>query len=152
MIMIRGALLSAALSLAAASAAFAQAASPPPPPAESGPPFASQHNCQITTLQRCVAGGGCAPLDNLKGEKLPVKMTIDLDAGIVAGVDANGWVDATRISSVARTGDGIILQGIDGVTAWQMLIREKDDGLSLSLEGADGTSVGFGTCTAVKAP
>jgi hypothetical protein len=30
-------------------------------------------------------------LDNLRGEKLPDKMTIDLGAGVVAGVNADGW-------------------------------------------------------------
>lgn len=56
---------------------------------------------------------------------MPVKVTVNFDAGIVAGVDPDGWVDATRIASLARTADQLILQGVDSAVAWQLLIYEK---------------------------
>ena len=149
---IREALLAATVSLVPATGALAQAATPPGPPAGGGAPPPRQHDCLLKTLNACKANGSCAPLDNLKGEKLPLKMTVDLAAGIVAGVDPNGWVDATRIASLARTADELILQGVDGTVAWQVLIYEKNEILSFSLATADGATIGFGECTAVKEP
>jgi hypothetical protein len=145
---IRDTLLAAMVSLVATTGALAQAAAP----GGSGPPPARQHNCLLKTLNACKANGSCAPTDNIKGEKLPVKMTIDLAAGIVAGIDPNGWVDATRIGSLARTADQLILQGIDSAVAWQVLIYEKNNIMSFTLATADGATIGFGECTAIKEP
>lgn len=137
----RTALLSAAFGLALIGPAFAQS-EPPPPPIQ-------QHNCVLKTLDACKAEGSCAPLDNLKGEKLPVKVTVDLETGIIAGIDAEGWVAATPIASLARAGDQVILQGIDNGVAWQLLIHEKSELMSFSQASADAASIGFGSCTAV---
>jgi hypothetical protein len=121
MAIIREALLTATVSLVATTGALAQAVTPPGPPAGSEQSV-PQYNCLLKTLDACKENGACAPLDNLKGNKLPVKMTIDLASGIVAGVDPDGWVDATRIASLARTADEFVLQGIDSAVAWQILI------------------------------
>lgn len=150
MMLIREALLAGTVSLTATTGALAQATTPPTVPPGSTPQAPLQHNCLLKTLNACTANGNCAPLDNLKGEKLPVKVTVDLAAGIVAGVDPGGWVDATRIASLARTGDELILQGIDNAVAWQMLIYEKDNVMSFLLATGDGASIGFGECTAAK--
>jgi hypothetical protein len=154
MTIIREALLAAAIGLVATTGAFAQTTKPPSPPAPAGsaPSPAPQHNCLLKTLNACNADGHCAPLDNLRGEKLPVKMTVNLAVGIVAGVDPDGWVEATRIVSLARTADQIILQGIDSAVAWQLLIYEKGEVMSFSLATADGSSIGFGNCTVVNEP
>jgi hypothetical protein len=136
----------AAASLIASVCALAQAN---PPGAPATPP-APQHNCVLKTLSACNADAQCTPLDNLKGEKLPVKITVDLAAGIVAGVDPDGWVDATTITSFARAADQIILQGVDSAVAWQLLIHEMGETMSLWLATAEGASIGFGNCTAVK--
>jgi hypothetical protein len=96
--------------------------------------------------------GSCAPLDNLKGEKLPVKVTVDFEAGIVAGVDREGWVNATRIGMLARTADQLILHGVDGAVAWQMFIYDKSGVMSLSLATADRAELGFGNCAVAKEP
>ena len=139
----RQALLSAAVGLAATGSAAAQSN----PPAESNAVSIPQQNCLLKKLSACKADGSCSPLDNLKGQKLPVKVTVDVQAGIVAGVDPGGWVDATRIGSVARTADELILQGIDNAVAWQLLIYEKNEVMSFSLASADTANVGFGDCT-----
>jgi hypothetical protein len=102
------------------------------------------------TLSACGADGSCSKLDNLKGEKLPVKVTIDFALGIVAGVDPDGWVNATRIGSLARTPDQLILQRIDDAVAWQLLIYKKSQIMSFALASADSASIGFGDCTVVK--
>jgi hypothetical protein len=152
MTIIRETLLAATIGLVATTGALAQAATPPGPPTASGAPPARQHNCLLKALNTCEASGSCKGLDNLKGEKLPVKMTVDLAVGIVAGVAPDGWVDATRITSLGRTADELILQGIDGGVAWQVLIYEKNEVMSFSLATADGVTTGFGECTAVKEP
>jgi hypothetical protein len=63
------------------------------------------------TLSSCKANGGCASLDTLKGQKIPVKLTIDLATRIIGGVDSDGWIDATSIEAVSRAGDEIIVEG-----------------------------------------
>ncbi len=140
------ALSAVAIGLVTTGVAIAQ----PAPPAGAGAAPIPQQNCLLKQLTSCKADGSCAPQDNLKGAKLPVKMTVDLDAGIVAGVGPDGWVDATRIASVARSGDELILQGIDTAVAWQLLIRDKGEAMSFSLATADGASVGFGDCAVPK--
>lgn len=132
--------------------AVAQPTTPATPPSASNVPVVVQHNCLLKTVTTCKETGSCTALDNLKGEKLPLKMTVDLSTGIIAGVDRNGWVDATRIASLAQTDDELILQGIDGAVAWQMLVHPKNEAMSFSLATGMGATVGFGTCTAVKEP
>lgn len=139
----RKALLSATVALAATGSALAQ--SDPRAGGIAAP--IPQQNCLLKKLSACKADGSCAPLDNLKGQKLPVKVTVDVQAGIVAGVDSGGWIDATRIGSVARTADELILQGIDNAVAWQLLIYEKNEVMSFSMATADTANVGFGDCT-----
>ena len=75
-------------------------------------------------------------------------------AGIKPGfmILDDGWLDATRIASLARTADEIILQGIDNAVAWQVLIDEKSEVMSLSLATGDGATIGFGDCVTVKEP
>lgn len=144
----RDALSLAAVAIVATTSALAQS-TPPQPDARNGASL-PQHNCVLKTLSACKPNGSCTPVDNLKGEKLPVKVTVDFDAGIIAGVDPDGWVNATRIASLARTSDEIILQGIDNAVPWQLMIYEKGPTMSLSLTSADSVSVGFGDCTTVK--
>lgn len=139
----RKALLSATVALAATGSALAQS----DPAARGLAAPIPQHNCLLKKLSACKADGSCSPLDNLKGEKLPVKVTVDVEAGIVAGVAPGGWVDATRIGSVARTADDLILQGIDNAIAWRLLIYEKNEAMSFSLATPDTANVGFGDCT-----
>jgi hypothetical protein len=116
----------------------------------SAQPSIQQHNCVVKTLSSCKANGGCASLDTLKGQKIPVKLTIDLATRIIGGVDSDGWIDATSIEAVSRAGDEIIVQGFDDDGLWQVLINEKKENVSLSLATSDETKVGFGQCTAVK--
>jgi hypothetical protein len=111
----------------------------------------AQHNCVLKTVSACTSDGACKPLDTLKGEKLPIKVTVDFETGIVAGVDAEGWVDATRIASLARTPDQLILQGVDNAVPWEMLISH-DRIMSLSLATNEGVTVGFGECMPAKNP
>jgi hypothetical protein len=153
-------MISQALSFVAVSLVIGSALAQSSPPAASSPPASTpaersaapspQHDCVLKTLNSCKADGSCSTLDNLKGEKLPVKVTVDLGTGIVAGVDPDGWVNATKIASLARTADQLILQGIDNTVAWQLLIDEKDPTMSLSLATTDGASIGFGDCTIAK--
>jgi hypothetical protein len=152
MTIVRGTLLAVTIGLVATTGALAQAATPAGPQATSGAQPARQHNCLLKVLNSCAANGSCSAVDNLKGEKLPVKVTVDLGVGIVAGVSLDGWVDATRIASLARTADELILQGIDGGVAWQVLIYLKNEIMSFSLATAEGATIGFGECTAVKEP
>jgi hypothetical protein len=139
-------LIAAAVSVVVSGVALAQSN----PPAERSATPLPQYDCVLKTLSSCKADGSCATLDNLKGEKLPVKMMVDLGTGIVAGVDPDGWVNATRIGSLSRTTDLLILQGIDKMVAWQLLIQEKSPMMSLSLATTDGANAGFGDCTIAK--
>jgi hypothetical protein len=138
------ALLAAAAALAATGAARAQIAAP-----DEAPP--AQHNCVLKVLRACKPDGSCEPLDALRGEKLPVKVTVDFEIGIVAGVDPDGWVNATRIVSLTQTPDRLMLQGVDNAVPWEMLIY-KDEQMSLSLATGEAVSVGFGACTVAKTP
>lgn len=145
--------LSAALSLVAIAASAADPAPQSPGAAlETGPRAIAQHNCVLKLLSQCNATGACVRQDAIRGEKLPVKFTVDFETGILAGVDPDGWVNATRIGSLARAGDQLMLQGIDNAVAWQMLIHEDSHEMSLSMASADGSSVGFGDCTLAKEP
>ena len=145
-----GRALLSAVAIGATTAALAQSSSPATPSTERGEAQLQQRNCILKTLSACGADGGCGKLDNLRGEKLPVKMTVDFAMGIVAGVDPDGWVNATRIVSLARTQDQLILHGIEDAVAWQLLIYEKNQVMSFALASADGASIGFGDCTVVK--
>ena len=140
----RTAMLSAVLGLALIGPACAQSSA--------SAPRITQHNCVLKTLRACKADGSCAALDDFKNEKLPVKVTVDIAAGFIAGIDPEGWVDASRIGSLARAGDHLILQGIDNAVAWQLLIDEKSARMSFALGMAGTATIGFGDCAAVKGP
>jgi hypothetical protein len=147
-----GAIGPAAAAATALATAAALAADPP-----SGAPAITtaaiiQHNCVLKTLSQCKAASACIPQESIRGKKLPVKLTVDFETGIVAGVDSDGWVNATRIVSLARAGNHLMLQGIDDAVAWEMLIDQTGHQMSLAMAAPDGATIGFGDCTLAKAP
>jgi hypothetical protein len=136
-------LASAALGIGLASSAIAQNQ----PESSATLP---QQNCLLQIVNICKADGSCTRTDTLHGQKLPARVTVDFAAGIIAGVDQGGWVDATRIAAVARTPEQLVLQGIDNNVGWQLLIHQGTEAMTLSLAAPDGATIGFGTCTMIK--
>ncbi len=144
--------LTLATGLAAASAAMAQTAQAPAEGAEGQPPQGQQAapmppplRCDFKVMHNC-SGDSCKKGSDVKGLVLPLKVTVDFESNTVAAVDETGYARPDRIDGVVHTADQLMLHGVDGPFAWQLLIHDNSDAASLAMQTADQSLIAFGNC------
>lgn len=139
-------------SLAAAAFAvatgFAQAqetpAAPPTPGAEQQhvPPY----DCTLTEAVLCKAGSSCTPAKTLGELTLPARVLLHFEQQVLAGVSADGLPHVSTMSSVARSGDIVVAQGVDSGTGWMVHTTHNDDEVTFVAASDDFIINAFGTC------
>jgi hypothetical protein len=109
-------------------------------------PAAQPLRCEFKTMNHCAPDGACKQGADIKGVVLPLNVTIDFDAGVVAAVDETGWARPDRIDGIARSGEQLILHGVDGAFGWQLNIHDKTQAASLTMQASDLALTAFGSC------
>jgi hypothetical protein len=140
----------------AASAALAQTptvpapATPAPataaPAAREVPPLPAPFDCTLDKAFVCEAGKGCAPASTLGELPLPSRMLVHFGKQIIASTSKAGLPHISSIASMASAGDGLILQGVDGHTAWVMQASRSNPGVTFTVVDHDTVLTAFGTC------
>ncbi|BCH24562.1 hypothetical protein [Mesorhizobium sp. L-8-3] len=108
--------------------------------------------CDLETSVACKPGGSeCESLKDLDGEPLPIKITVDAPSSVATYPGKDGFPSTSTIGTAARLGNQLILQGMDGIASWQMLVHEPPEAkadlvMSLSVAVAEAVTVGFGRC------
>lgn len=139
----------AAVSIAASLSAQAETpadSAPAAAPAKQ-PPIPTLH-CDFKAMSACTPDGDCKEGAEVAGIKVPVKVTVDFENGVVAAVDETGYARTDKFDGVAETADQLVMHGIDGAFGWQLLIHKSSEAASMSFATADSLIGGFGTCSA----
>jgi hypothetical protein len=138
----------AAVSVAASLSANAEtpAAAPAGGAAATQAPIPMLH-CDFKAMSACSPDGDCKEGDEVAGIKVPIKVTVDFENGVVAAVDETGYARVDKFDGVAETADQLVMHGIDGAFGWQLLLHKSSEAASMSFATADSLIGGFGTCT-----
>jgi hypothetical protein len=102
--------------------------------------------CTLTGGEKCLEGK-CNPVGEVNKIKLPLKVGVEIAAGVVAATDIEGWPMVSRIASISHEPGQIVLQGIGFGVGWTMAIEAVGQRATATLSAADGVSILFGTCS-----
>jgi hypothetical protein len=136
----------AAVALATSFAANAETPAAPAGGAKSQAPIPTLH-CDFKAMSACTPDGDCKEGTEVAGIKVPVKVTVDFENGVVAAVDDTGYSRVDKFDGVAETADQLVMHGIDGPYGWQLLLHKSSEAASMSFATADTLIGGFGICT-----
>jgi hypothetical protein len=138
----------AAVSVAASLAAYAQTPAAPAQGAAATPAPIPTLHCEFKAMSACTPDGDCKEGEQVAGIKIPVKVTVDFENGVVSAVDETGFARTDKFDGVAETADQLVMHGIDGPFAWQLVLHKSSNEASMSFATADSQIGGFGTCAA----
>lgn len=141
------------LSLAAAGfamlsgVALAQEAAAPAVPAEAQ--HLAPYDCTLTEAVLCKAGASCTPAKTLGELNLPARVLLHFDQEVLAGVSGDGLPHVSKMSSIVRSGDIVVAQGVDSGTGWMVHATANDDEVTFVAASDDFIINAFGTCKAI---
>jgi hypothetical protein len=107
-------------------------------------------DCTFTEARLCKAGSGCSAAEALGEVPLPARFLIHFERQIIASVNADGLPHVSTIGVLARSGDGLILQGVDGATGWTIQGSTSDEMASFTVASDHSVLNAFGTCKAIE--
>ena len=117
------------------------------------PPADQQHlppyDCTLTEAVLCKAGSSCTPAKTLGELPLPARLLLHFEQQVLAGVSADGLPHVSTMSSVARSGDIVVAQGVDSGTGWMVHSTSNDDEVTFVAASDDFIINAFGTCKAL---
>jgi hypothetical protein len=98
-------------------------------------------------MSACSPDGSCKEGAEVAGIKVPVRVTVDFENGVVAAVDEPGYARTDKFDSIADNADQLVMHGIDGAFGWQLLLHKSSNDASMSIATADELIGGFGSCS-----
>jgi hypothetical protein len=128
-------------------AALAQETPAAAAPAE--PQHLAPYDCTLTEAVLCKAGASCTPAKTLGELALPARVLLHFDQEVLAGVSGDGLPHVSKMSSIARSGDIVVAQGVDGGTGWMVHATSNDDEVTFVAASDDFIINAFGTCKAL---
>jgi hypothetical protein len=157
---IRTLLLSVALAvgfshtgLAQTAPAPAPAAPPSPDMATAAPPPVEEEPhaplfCTVTSANIC-KGASCSKTETFGDLKLPVKLLIHFESRVIASTSQDGFPHLSPIADLAKVGDSLVLNGIDGV-GWMIHVSTTNPQMSFAIATNEAVLTGIGTCEAAS--
>jgi hypothetical protein len=145
--------------VAATLAAHAQEAPPAPetpaaPEAQAAPQapaVPAPYDCTLVEAVLCKAGASCTPSKTLGELPLPARMLVHFERQLLASTGPDGLPHVSTIGSLARSGDIVVAQGVDGGTGWMVHTTHNDDEVTFVAASDDFIINAFGTCKPLAA-
>lgn len=128
-------------------AALAQETPATAVPAE--PQHLAPYDCTLTDAVLCKAGASCTPAKTLGELSLPARVLLHFDQEVLAGVSADGLPHVSKMSSIVRSGDVVVAQGVDSGTGWMVHATANDDEVTFVAASDDFIVNAFGACKAI---
>jgi hypothetical protein len=124
--------------------ANAQQAAPEPDAgvSEMPPPY----DCTLTSAVLCKAGSSCTPVNKLGELSLPARVLVHFEKQVIASVSQDGLPHVSTITDFSRSGDILIMLGIDGGPGWMMHATANDDEATFVAASDDFVVNAFGSC------
>jgi hypothetical protein len=126
-----------------------EAASPSADEAAAGQ-VPAPYDCTLREVFRCQPGSGCAPAETLGEMSLPARVLVNFEQQVIAGVNSDGLPHVSTITDFARSGDILVMLGIDGGTGWMMHGTANDDEVTFVAASDDFVLNAFGACKAIE--
>lgn len=103
--------------------------------------------CTIGALRECGPELECLPASPWMDPEPPGFLHVDVESSTITLLSPpSRRGETTRILAMERTGDHIILTGIEGGRGWSMVIAVSDGGMTLSATDDGFAFIGRGTC------
>jgi hypothetical protein len=135
-------ILASAFLVALSAGALAQET--PAPAAQE--PMPHPVDCTFTAATICTAGASCQPSDSLGEVSLPARMLIHFEHRMIAMASDDGLPHVSSISAFAASGEGQILQGVEGGSGWTIHATTGDDDVTFVIASHHTVLNAFGTC------
>ena len=105
--------------------------------------------CAVTDVVACLENANCAQ-GQARDFELPEIMVIDSKQKVVRGALESGEkaVSHPQLADAERSGDHLILQGVENGRSWDIAINTSNGKMSASLVGDGVSFLTFGICTA----
>ena len=81
---------------------------------------------------------------------MPARVLVNFEQQVIAGVNADGLPHVSKITDFARSGDILVMLGIDGGTGWMMHGTTNDDEVTFVAASDDFVLNAFGACKALE--
>ena len=103
--------------------------------------------CAVTDAVACLENANCAQ-GQARDFELPEIMVIDSKQKVIRGALESGEKAVSNIKNSERSGDHLILQGVENGRSWDIAINTNNGKMSASLVGDGISFLTFGICTA----
>ena len=103
--------------------------------------------CAVTDAVACLENANCAQ-GQARDFELPEIMVIDSKQKVIRGALESGEKAVSSIKNSERSGDHLILQGVENGRSWDIAINTNNGKMSASLVGDGVSFLSFGICTA----
>ncbi len=137
--------ISVAATVLAVLSCYAQAQETP-----AAPPADQQHlppyDCTLTEAVLCKAGRPARRPRRSANCRLRRAFSCISSSRVLAGVSADGLPHVSTMSSIARSGDIVVAQGVDSGTGWMVHSTSNDDEVTFVAASDDFIINAFGTC------
>jgi hypothetical protein len=141
-------LIIACFALGSIVSANAQQTSPDP---DAGiPEMPPPYDCTLASAVLCKAGSSCTPVDKLGELSLPARVLVHFEKQVIASVNQAGLPHVSTITDFSRSGDILVMLGIDGGTGWMMHATANDDEATFVAASDDFVVNAFGSCKRIE--
>ena len=103
--------------------------------------------CAVTDVVACLENATCAQ-GQARDFELPEIMVVDSKQKVIRGALESGEKAVSSIKNSERSGDHLILQGVENGRSWDIAINTNNGKMSASLVGDGVSFLSFGICTA----
>lgn len=102
--------------------------------------------CSVVDVIACAEEGGCVQ-GTARSFELPDLVIVDAGKKTIRGTHEDGHNAVSPIKNMERSGDHLLLQGVENGRGWDLAINTKTGRLSASGVGDALSFLVFGACT-----
>ena len=103
--------------------------------------------CALTEVVGCVEQGSCLQ-GRAKGFDLPGLFILDAEKKVIQNNFESGDKSVSPVKGMERSGDHLVLQGVENGRGWDIAINVKTGTMSGAVVGDAVSILVFGVCTA----
>jgi hypothetical protein len=105
--------------------------------------------CSVVDVVACTENGRCAE-GTARSFELPRLLIMDAGKKVVRAAYEAGHKDlSSPVKNMEKTGDHLILQGVENGRGWNIAVDTKDGTMSMSAVGDEVSFLMFGSCTSL---
>ena len=104
--------------------------------------------CAVIDVVGCTENGACME-GTASSFDLPEFMILDSDKKVIRAATESGHKSVSQVKNMERSGDHLVLQGVENSRGWNIAINTKTGRMSASGVGDAVSFLVFGACTAL---